>query len=216
MNRPRVVGILSAMIGSTAGFLVLHRWRLAGTLTGAAAMPLIYTLVTHCSHASLERLRNWTHRRVRKGDDPAAAEATAADEAAQPTETGAAQPAEPATTPVPEPPTPRSPRPAGRVLQWAAATLAFLAFAGSVYSLSHLDAGTTILRERVVQTVTVTTERSPLWSANSGSADVAAAVVLPGGQDASTTTTASGGEPSATTVSTVAGSGGTTTTTLPQ
>ncbi len=204
------------MIGSTAGFLVLHRWRLAGTLTGAAAMPLIYTIVTHCSHASLERLRDWTHRRVRKGDDPATAEATAADEAAQSAEAGAALPAESATPPAPEPPAPRSPRPAGRALQWSAATLAFLAFAGSVYSLSHLDAGTTILRERVVQTVTVTTDQSRLWSAKSGSADVAAATGVPGGQDASTTTTASEGEPSATTDSTVAGAGGTTTTTLPQ
>jgi hypothetical protein len=41
MNHPRIVGIVSAVIGSTAGFLVLHRWRLAGTMTGAAAMPVI-------------------------------------------------------------------------------------------------------------------------------------------------------------------------------
>jgi hypothetical protein len=184
------------MIGSIAGFLVLHRWRLAGTITGAAAMPLIYTVASHCSHASLEGMRRWVRCRVRKSADP---------ECTEP----AAIAAEPETAGVADTPAPRSLRPGGRVLQWSAATLALLAFTASVYSLTHLDAGTTILRERVVETVTVTVDGPPVSVAKSNAADTAAA----GLQDASTTTTTAA-DP-ITTVTTVAGSGGSTTTTLP-
>jgi hypothetical protein len=205
MNRPRIVGILSAVIGSTAGFLVLHRWRLAGTITGAAAMPVIYALVTHCSHASLESLRKWLRTHVRKEADTALAELAATHDSAEPTGSG-----EPLDQ---EPRAPRSMRPAGRGLQWSAATLAFLAFAASVYSLARSDPGTTILREKVVQTVTVTTEHSSLALVK-GWSDAATVTGLPGSQDSATTTTASATASSDTTGSTEAGSA-VTTTTLP-
>jgi hypothetical protein len=143
-------------------------------------------------------------RLVRKGTDTAPAELTATD--------GGVGPCGADATRAEDPPAPRSPRPAGRGLQWSAATLAFLAFAASVYSLAQSDAGTTILRERVVETVTVTTERSSLPVAQSGSSGVAAVTGLSGGQDASTTTTTVGGDPSTSSVSTTVGSGDTTTT----
>lgn len=204
MNRPRIVGILSAVIGSTAGFLVLHRWRLAGTITGAAAMPVIYALVTHCSHASLEGLRKWLRCRVHKGKDSAPKGLVATD--------GSAEPAEPAATRADDAPTPRNARPGGRGLQWLVAALALLAFVASIYSLAQPDAKTTILRERVVETVTVTTERSSLSLAKSDSAHVAAATGLSSGEDASTTTTTLADNSADTTVSTVADPGDTTTT----
>jgi hypothetical protein len=200
MNRPRLVGILSAVIGSTAGFLVLHRWRLAGTITGAAAMPVIYALVTHCSHASLEGLRKGVRRFAHRGNSIGAAEATDGGAGSAGSDSASTQDVSVA----------RSARPAGRGLQWSDATLAFLAFAASVYSLSQSGPGTTILRERVVETVTVTTERSALSNAKSA-ASAATVAGLSEAQDSSTTTTALAGDPSDTTVSTDAGLGSTTT-----
>ena len=203
MNRPRIVGVLSAVIGSTAGFLVLSRWRLAGTITGAIVVPVIYTIVSHCSHESLERMGKWARCRVGRGDVSIPAEA-------EPTES---EPGEPVTA------ASQTVRLTGRRLQWSAATLAFMAFAVSVYSLSQSEPGTTILREKVVQTVTVTTDLSTLPGTRSYASNVSPAAGLPDSQDASTTTTATPGQgdPPATTLSTVAGPGDgqVTTTSLP-
>lgn len=195
------------MIGSIAGFLVLHRWRLAGTITGAATMPLIYTIASHFSHTSLEGMRKWVRCRIRKTADPEVAAPDNGDPQAADPQATAADP-EPANAA--ETPAPRSVRPAGRALQWTAAALALLALTASVYSLTHLEPGTTILRERVVETVTVTTYDSSLSVAKSNSSDTAVTDL----QGASTTTTAPAAGPT-TTVTTVAGSGGSTTTTLP-
>ncbi len=193
MNRPRIVAILSAMLGSTAGFLVLSRWRLAGTVTGAFLVPAIYTLVSHCSHESLEHLRTWSRRRLGKAE-------------AVPAEVSKAE----------ERPVAKSLRPASRGLNWSVATLALLAFAVSVYSLTHSGPGVTILRERVVETVTVSSDRYDLSAARSNASDVAAAL---GGADLPPTTAVPGegaGDPPSTTVSTVAVPGdGSTQVTLP-
>jgi len=67
MNRPRIVAVVSAILGSTAAFLVLSRWRLAGTITGAVVVPVIYTLVSHCSTESLDRLGICARRLVHRG-----------------------------------------------------------------------------------------------------------------------------------------------------
>ncbi len=67
MNRPRIVAVVSAILGSTAGCLVLSRWRLAGTITGAVVVPVIYALVSHCSVESLDRLGRWARRLVHRG-----------------------------------------------------------------------------------------------------------------------------------------------------
>ena len=189
MNRPRIVGILSAVIGSTAGFLVLSRWRLAGTVTGAVVVPVIYTIVSHCCHESLTRVGGWMRCRVGRGADPAPAEPEAA----------AARPAD--ETAVSE-----KMRPAGHRLQWSVVTLALLAFGLSVYSLAQSEPGIAIMREKVVQTVTVTTEQAKLSVAHRSTPKASPVAKPPTSQSASTTTTANSGQGvlPTTTVSTVA------------
>lgn len=195
MNRFRLISILSAMLGSIAGFLVLSRWRLAGTITGAAMMPLVFTMVSHGSHATYEHLHKWFHRRTKKVTEGTAEETSAAD-----------------SVPL-EAPVPQLARPVRHSLHWSVVTLALLAFALSIYSLTSSDsASTTILREKVVETVTVNAYRSTLAVADGSVADSTAV-----SQDESTTTTVPS---SVATVSTVPGDGSTypgqgTTTTVP-
>ena len=50
MNRPRIAVIVSAVAASTAAFVVASRYHLAGTLGGAAVIPVIYILVSHSFH----------------------------------------------------------------------------------------------------------------------------------------------------------------------
>ncbi len=199
MNRPRIVGIVSAVLGSSAGFLALSRWHLAGTITGAILMPVIFTLVSFGSHESLDKIGEWMRRRVlRKAGPPAegpvSAEAGAADARTE------------------ETPAPQTKRRAAHSLHWSVVTLACLAFAVSVYSLTHTGEGTTILREKVVQTVTVTSERSALSVASGNISDAAAGGSV-GNLPTTTITTPGVGDPPETTVSTTAIQ--TTTTTLP-
>jgi hypothetical protein len=164
MNRTRVVAVVSAILGSTAGCLVLSRWRLAGTITGAVVVPVIYTLVSHCSTESLDRLGKWARRLVhRRKSDTDLPEA----ETAPRTKTVSieeAPGAETARTP--------APRAAGARLQWSLVAFAFLAFATSVYSLVQAEpAQQTIVREKVIEnrivqkTVTVTSPASLTSSA---------------------------------------------------
>jgi hypothetical protein len=195
MNRPRIVGVLSAVVGSTAGFLVLNRWRLAGTITGAVVVPVIYTIVSHCSHESLVRLWRWARCRASADADPVPAETVPSDETR----------ADLSPTPTQE-----NTHLAARRLHWSVATLAVLALAVSVYALAHSQPGTTILREKVIQTVTVTTEQAKLSVAHRDASAVSADSKLPGSLGASTTTTAPPGKNDlpTSTVSTVAGSGG--------
>lgn len=200
MNRPRIVGILSAALGSAVGFAVLSRWHLAGTITGAILMPVIFTLVSFGSHESLDKAVGWLRRHTSRRsrlEEEAAATDDALVAAAEPPQTS-------------EPQVEKK-RPAAHSLHWSVITLACLAFAVSVYSLTHAEGGTTILREKVVQTVTVTSVRSAIPVAQgAGDGDVTGA----GGATTTTMPAQGQDDPSATTVSTVAGQA-TTTTTLP-
>ena len=105
-------------------------------------------------------------------------------------------------------------KPRARSLQWSVAILASLAFAVSIYSLTQDEtAGVTILREKVIETVTVTTEQPTLSVARTDSSRDHGdnrAVLGFGHHDNGLDDQ---GEPSATTDSTVAGPS--TTTTLP-
>jgi hypothetical protein len=47
VTRPRVAAIISGVVASTAVFIVSTHWHLAGTLAGAAIVPVIYILVSH-------------------------------------------------------------------------------------------------------------------------------------------------------------------------
>lgn len=154
MNRPRIAAVLSATLGSTAGFIILSRWRLAGTITGAALVPLIFTLVSHFSTETLERMAKWARRRMpgrKSRENPG--QLVLFDFPAEPKK---ARPADASAEA-------GAPKQAGRRLQWSLATFAFLAFAVSIYSLVHVEPSErTIVRERVIEssvvekTVTVT------------------------------------------------------------
>jgi len=185
MNRPRVAAVISAIGGSTAGFLVIHRWGLIGTFTGAAIVPVVYTLVSHASSAGFDSMDKWLRDRRRGAGQVDSLEGTdAAGQNVQPT----LAPAEGAPTPVQETAqTPvqkeaqtsakredlpaqdskrpgATPRKRGRVgAQWSLAALGVLALTLSIYSLVQAGPGErTIVRERVIEktvteTVTVTT-----------------------------------------------------------
>ena len=210
MNRPRIVAVVSAILGSTAAFLVLSRWRLAGTITGAVVVPVIYTLVSHCSTESLDRLGRCARRLVHRGRaDNVLSEAESGPlaEIAPLATTSIETAPEVEAAPVP------APRAGGGRLQWPLAAFAFLAFVTSIYSLVEAEpAQQTIVREKVIantiveKTVRVT---SPTFLAPAAVADTSAtsSTTLPaddgGGQDAggggvttsSTTTTVAPGAP---------------------
>lgn len=197
MNRPKLVGLLSAAFGSTAGFLVMSRWNLGGTIAGAILMPVVFTLASFGSHETMERLGKWFRHRVKKDSPAEALEAEKTEEAQES----------------------RAPSWRSRSLQWAVATLAFMAFAVSLYSLTQEDpAGVTILREKVVETITVTSEQPTLSVAKTSGAQVPTETtsVPQATTDGSTTTTTEDDgqtDTTATTVTTLANPP--TTTTLP-
>lgn len=172
MNRPKLVGLLSAAFGSTAGFLVMTRWNLAGTITGAILMPVIFTMASFGSHETMERVSGWLRRRVKKGSTPEPATVEEVEE------TPIAAAAEPSWK--------------SRGIQWSVVVLAFLAFAVSLYSLTRDDASAvTILREKVVETVTVTVEQPALSVAKTDDTQVPTATTeaLTDTTESTTTTT---------------------------
>jgi hypothetical protein len=163
MDRPRFIAIISAIVGSTAGFVVLTRWRLIGTVAGAAVVPIVYSLASHFSNASLDRMEKWLRRRRRAGrldsgetsdtstgavlesPSPERKSSTSGEESLSATDEGGVG---------------ASARKRGRFgAQWSLAALAVFALAVSVYSLVESSPGErTIVRERIVEkTVTVTT-----------------------------------------------------------
>ena len=198
MNRPRLVAVASATLGSTAVFVVLSRWRLAGTITGAALVPVIFTFVSHYFTASLERMSRWAraHTARRRTHDDSGQLALFE----LPAEPRRVTPAAKAETP--------APRTAGRALQWSVAAFALLAFATSVYSLTHTEPALhTIVREQVVQntivqkTVTVTAAGSSATAPADTSATTPTTLTGPGAggtQD----TVSEGSSPAASTSST--------------
>jgi hypothetical protein len=187
MNRPRITGIVSGIAASVAAFLVISRWELAGTLTGAAIMPVVYTLVSHGSLESLNGLSRWARRRVGK-------------------ETGAESATEqPQDSPAP----PVIKRRAWG--QWALVGVSVLALGVSIWSVAlRAPVERVLVRERVVEkTVTVTTGAADSGATEPGGGDGSTATTTTSDPGASTTTSeqtgdtgqdGSGGSPSSTTV----------------
>jgi hypothetical protein len=151
-----MAAIASAIAASAVAFLVVSRWGLAGTLTGAAIIPIVYTLVSHWSAESLDHLGKWIRRRVSSSGS--------LDESTEPTppesaRSGAGQHAELSAGggTVPER---QAPKRGSSGLQWPLAAFASVALAVSIYSLILSGpVETTIVREKVIErTVTVTTQ----------------------------------------------------------
>ncbi len=169
MNRPRVAAVVSGIAASTAAFLVVSRWQLAGTLTGAAVIPVVYALVSHCSIESLDRLGKWTRRRIGR------------EVSEQATAVGFASAAEPAEK--------RGPERGSHKIQWLLAVLASLALVVSVYSLTQPGTvESTIVREKVIEkTVTVTTQA--VSSVAQAASEVTSTTTTLGGTEPSTVAT---------------------------
>jgi len=151
-----MAAIASAIAASAVAFLVVSRWGLAGTLTGAAIIPVVYTLVSHWSAESLDHLGKWIRRRVSSSGS--------LDESTEPTppysaRSGAGQHADLSAGggTLPEG---QAPKRGSSGIQWSLAAFASLALAVSIYSLILSGpVETTIVRERVIEkTVAVTTQ----------------------------------------------------------
>ncbi len=157
MNRPHIPAIVSAIAASTIAFLVGSRWSLAGTLAGAAIIPVVYALVSHWSAECLNHFGKWGGWRVfrRAGSDEPA------ESGAESGRLGVRLPADQPVVEVPTPgettETPSSGRRSSK-LQWSLALFTCLALAISVYSLVWSNpVEKTVFRERVIEkTVTVT------------------------------------------------------------
>lgn len=169
MDRPRTASIVSGIAASVAAFLVVSRWDLAGTLVGAAIMPVVGTLVSHWSLSGMDRLGERA-RRLRAVEDARSVSAEG-EGPAQPDRSGAIT-ENPLGLDVPEQsersksPKVRLGRHLGRpaALQWLVLSVSCLALVASVSAVALRAAGEpTIIRERVIQTtvektVTVTSE----------------------------------------------------------
>jgi hypothetical protein len=166
MNRPRITGIVSGIAASVAAFLVVSRWELAGTLTGAAIMPVVYTLVSHCSVESLDGLGKWARRRV--GREPVA------ERAAE----------EPKVSPAP----PAIKRRAWS--QWALVGMSVLALGVSIWSVAlRAPVERVLVREKVVEkTVTVTTDAADTGATKPVGGDGGSATTTTSDPGTSTTT----------------------------
>lgn len=177
MSRPRVAGIVSGIAASVAAFLVVSRWNLAGTLTGAAIMPVIYILISHCTLEGIDGLSGWTQRRL-GGDAGPASES----------ETDLPSTMESAA------PEPRMPRRGHTRAQWVLVGVASLSLIVSLCSVVlRAPAAETILRETVVKTVTVTSESAPavaLQSVDNTAETTTAGEAGPEGTDVTPGTTA--------------------------
>lgn len=166
MNFPRAAAIVSGVAASTAAFIVVSNWNLAGTVAGAALFPVVYILVSHGSTQGVETVTAWMRLRRGDGDQPASGGAAAAPVAkdagaagrngATTYATSAAGAADAGSSAAAG----RSSRPWSHARnQWVLAGLACVALGLSLYGLVASDAaGTTVVRERVIETVTVTIE----------------------------------------------------------
>lgn len=134
MSRPLVAALLSAVVASIAAFLILKRWELIGTLTGAVLFPLVYTLVSHWSKRGLDR----TILALRKPQG---------EQDAGPNEEG---PSSPGDVGLSDPPQERLSIPAWT--RWLSIGLACVALGIGIYSMS-LGSPTerVIVRERVIE-----------------------------------------------------------------
>ncbi len=159
-----MAAIASAIAASAVAFLVVSRWGLAGTLTGAAIIPIVYTLVSHWSAESLDHLGKWIRRRVSSSGSFDESTEPTPPESTEPTlpesaRSGAGQHAELSAGggTIPER---QAPKRGSSRLQWPLAAFASVALAVSIYSLILSGpVETTIVREKVIErTVTVTTQ----------------------------------------------------------
>ena len=155
MTRPRIAAIASAIAASAVALLVVRRWSLAGTFTGAAVVPIVCMLVSHWSTECLNHLGKWMRRRVlrrRSADEPAGS----TGESARP---GARQHADLSLAEgdvVDKPSLNRG----SSTLRWSLAVFASLAFAIGVYflALSAPVEKTAVPEMLIVKTVTVTAQ----------------------------------------------------------
>jgi hypothetical protein len=67
MDHPRIAAVVSAVAASAAAFSVVNHWRLAGTLIGAALVPVICMLVSPWSSVGIERMVRWLQVRIGRG-----------------------------------------------------------------------------------------------------------------------------------------------------
>lgn len=163
MTRPRLAAMISAIAASTVAFLVVHRWSLAGTLTGAAVVPFVYTLVSHWSTESLDRLNRLAQKHLRRG---ALGGQDLADEAGFAEEVGA-EPLRDRTGPHARTiylTRGTAPSRTGPRLQWALAAATILAFAFSVYSFAAAGPTERIVVQKQVEVV----EKTVYLSSGSG------------------------------------------------
>jgi hypothetical protein len=177
MTHPRIAAIASAIAASIVTFLVLSRWRLAGTLTGAVIIPLIYTLVSHWSSQSVDHMAKWLRRRLHpvgqaeeltRVSDPTPTPVVTSHDGSQVLRSRAATKHQ-------------VPNRRARRIQWLLIGFASLALAISVYALdSRGPAEKVVVHNIVVQkTITVTTQVKKS-NPSSGAATAAAAAATAG------------------------------------
>jgi hypothetical protein len=206
MSHPRIAAVASAIAASIVTFLVLSRWRLAGTLTGAVIIPLVYTLVSHWSSQSVDHMAKWLRRRLPRGgraeeltrvSAPAPAPVGTLGDESQVVSSGAGAESQ-------------APTRRARRTQWLLIGFASLALAVSVYALASRGAGEKVIVHDIVvqKVITATTQaKKSSLSASNGGAAAATAPATAGMSMSSTTVTtthtsqtAQTGQPPSTTI----------------
>ncbi|MGI5940406.1 MAG: hypothetical protein ACOX8V_06980 [Thermoleophilia bacterium] len=199
MSRPRLAVVISAIVASAVAFIVVSRWRLFGTLAGAAIVPLVYTLVSHWSTECLERLGGWIHRRAahRRAagrvadhtvDEPiGVCESVSVDAVRSEEREGV----DPLPVRADKGEQGQVKRPSTKV-QWSLAAFACLALAISIYSFTvSKDQEKTIVREKVIEKTVTVTVPSDRPVAQVVGADTSAMTRSTRGQSDTTVTTVS-------------------------
>jgi hypothetical protein len=177
VTRPRVAAIISGVVASTAVFIVSTHWHLAGTLAGAAIVPVIYILVSHSATQGVEHVGKRV--RQRRGQHVQGGERSA----------GAPAPEE-------EPTAGAGAR--GRD-QWWLVGLASVALIVSIYALATSGDGKTIVHETVIRTVTTATGAKAGISRDKKTGSAATTTSTAAGKKpTSTTATTVGAGPSST------------------
>lgn len=186
MNRPRIVAIVSAVAASTAAFAVTSRYHLAGTLAGAALVPVIWVMVSHSSTEGADALHKWVRRRRGSGAEAGGSDASASEDIETPT-----------------------PRRASLYTQWVLVGLTCVAVATSVYTLVAPH-DPTVVRETVIERITESTDGGEATGSatKADSGGTTPTTVTTAAADPVTTTT----DPTLTTTTTVAKPSETTTT----
>jgi hypothetical protein len=134
VSRIRVAALLSAVIASIVAFLILKRWGLVGTLTGAALFPFVHTLVSHWSHKGIDQTISVVRRR--SGDGLSAPEE---GEPPSPDQLDVSGPA-------------KKPRATPASTRWLSVGLACVALGIGVYAILLGTSGErVIVRERVIE-----------------------------------------------------------------